>query len=68
MTTKETISALLKEMPEDRQRAVLNFARFVSRRAEGDEWTGLALEHLSRAYGPDEPQYTEADLKPEHSG
>ena len=65
MTTKEALSVIMGEMPEERLREVLDFARFLSRRAEGDAWTGLALEQLRRAYGPDEPEYTEADLKPE---
>ncbi len=67
MTTKEALGALADEMSEERLREVLDFARFVSRRAEGDAWTGFALEQLSRAYGPDEPGYTEADLEPERS-
>lgn len=31
---------------------------------ERDDWTNLALTSLERAYGDDEPEYTEADLKP----
>ena len=65
MSTKEALGALVDEMSEERLREVLDFARFVSRRAEGEAWTGFALEGLRRAYGPDEPEYTEADLKPE---
>ena len=29
------------------------------------EWNDFALDELERAYGPDEPEYSEADLKPE---
>lgn len=67
MTTKEALSALIERMREEHLREVLDFARFVSRRAERDAWMGLALEALDRAYGPGEPEYTEADLKPERS-
>ena len=65
MSTKEALAALIERMPEVRLREVLDFALFVSRQAEHEAWTGLALEGLARAYGPDEPEYTEADLKPE---
>jgi hypothetical protein len=30
---------------------------------ERGAWQQLGLEQLERAYGPDEPEYTEADLK-----
>ena len=65
MSTKETLTALIERMPEVRLREVLDFALFVGRQAEREAWTGLALEGLERAYGPDEPEYGEADLKPE---
>ncbi len=32
--------------------------------AERSEWAELGMQGLSRAYGDDEPEYTEADLKP----
>ncbi len=67
MSTKEALTALIERMPEDRLREVLDFALFVSRQSEREAWTGLALDGLARAYGPDEPEYTEADLKPERS-
>ena len=65
MTTRDALSKLLESMPENHLREVFDFARFVSSRAERDAWSVLALEHLERAYGPDEPDYTIADLKPE---
>jgi hypothetical protein len=33
--------------------------------AERAEWAGLGAEALGRAYGPDEPEYTLADIKHE---
>ena len=65
MSTKEALSRLLDGMPEEQQREVLDFALFLGRRAEQHAWTGLALKGLERTYGPDEPEYTEADFKPE---
>jgi hypothetical protein len=30
---------------------------------ERSEWTALGIQSLARAYGADEPEYSEADLK-----
>ena len=32
--------------------------------SERAEWSALGMRNLARAYGPDEPDYSEADLKP----
>lgn len=32
---------------------------------ERSEWAALGAQSLARAYGPDEPEYTTADLKPQ---
>ena len=43
---------------------MLDFAEFLSSRDERSAWQQLGREHLARAYGPDEPEYTHADIKP----
>ena len=45
-------------------REILDFARFVTADEERADWAQLGREQLSRAYGPDEPEYTLGDLKP----
>ncbi len=69
MTTREALREVLGElmerMPDEKLREVLDFARFVNSRAERDAWRDLALSQLDRVYGPDEPEYTEADVKAE---
>ena len=65
MTTKQALTELLEDMSEEELREVLDFARFMSSRAEREAWGALAFAQLERAYGPDEPEYTEADLRPE---
>ena len=32
---------------------------------ERSEWAALGTNHLARAYGADEPEYTTADLRPQ---
>ena len=65
MSIKKTLDELLATFPEDQLREVLDFAQFVSARQEREEWRHFGAQQLARAYGPDEPEYTEADLKPE---
>ena len=67
MTTRDALTRVLARLDEERLREVLDFARFVSARDERREWTDLALQGLARAYGPDEPGYTEADIKEDAS-
>ncbi len=65
MSAKEALQQVLQELPEDRMDEVLDFARFVSARGEDESWSEFGLRQLAKAYGDDEPEYTEADLKPE---
>jgi len=63
MKLKEAIDEVLEGLPEERQREVLDFARFVSQAGDADEWRGVGQSGLARAYGPSEPEYSEADIK-----
>lgn len=65
MTTRENLHKVLEGMPEARLRDVLMFAQFLSWHEEREEWRSFGQAQLARAYGPDEPEYTETDLKPE---
>lgn len=67
MTTKDALARVLDRLDEERLREVLDFARFVGARDEQREWSDLALDGLARAWGPDEPDYTEADIKEDAS-
>jgi hypothetical protein len=65
MTVKETLTKVLETMPDERLREVLDFAEFLNFRQERDDWRHFGQAQLARAYGPDEPEYSPADLKPE---
>ena len=65
MTAKQAIEQILLEVPENRLGEVLDFARFLSLQEERQAWSEFGRAQLARAYGDDEPDYTEADLKPE---
>ena len=62
MTTKQALEELLRKLPEDRLRQVLDFARFLSFEDERQTWREFGRTQLSRLYGSDEPEYPEADL------
>jgi hypothetical protein len=65
MTAREMLDEVLVELPEDRVAEVLDFARFVSAREEREAWQRSGRAQLAQAYGDNEPEYSEADLKPE---
>ena len=65
MSARETLEKLLESMPEDRLREIVDFATFLSWQEERDGWRQFGQAQLARAYGPNEPEYTRADLKQE---
>ena len=67
MTTRQTLDQLLGDLPEDRVREVLDFARFLNWREERETWQRFGETQLAKAYGPDEPEYSETDLMPDIS-
>lgn len=67
MTAKETLDQVVDTLSEERVREVLDFARFLRWQEECEEWRQFGQAQLARAYGPDEPEYADADIKPELS-
>src|SRR5262249_19208999 len=63
MTVKEALAGVAAPLPEGRLRQLLDFARFLSREQEQEDWRSFGRAQLARAYGPDEPDYTAADLR-----
>ena len=64
MSVRDTLEQLLQSLPEERVRQVLEFAESLqSQDAQG--WRQFGQAQLARAYGPGEPDYSLADLKPE---
>jgi hypothetical protein len=65
MSVKKALDELLATFADEQLQEVLDFARLVNARQERQQWQRFGARQLARAYGPDEPGYTEADLKPE---
>jgi hypothetical protein len=71
MTLRERLDQVLAELPEHRLCEVLDFAGYLRwlehrNQEERRDWQQFGLSQFARAYGPEEPEYTAADLKPEH--
>jgi hypothetical protein len=64
MPVLEDLNRILASLPERRLQEVLDFARFLSCAEERQEWQQAGKAQLARAYGPDEPDYSESDLQP----
>ena len=65
MSARENLEKLLGQMSEERSREVADFAAFLNWQDEQTQWRRFGKTQLARAYGPDEPEYTRADLKQE---
>ncbi len=70
ITTKEKILQVMDTLPEIRLCELLDFARYLRwleerAKQERDDWLRFGQAGQEAGYGPDEPEYTEADLKPE---
>lgn len=67
MTTTESLVQIAGQLSEERLRELLLYAEFLAMRDESAAWREFGLRQLAKAYGDDEPEYTEADIKPELS-
>jgi hypothetical protein len=65
MSVKKALEKVLDALPEERLHEILDFAEFLKWRAEHGAWRQFGQAQFARAYGPDEPDYTNADLKTE---
>ncbi len=64
MSARESLARVLQALPDERLREVLDFAESLRDR-EAATGQPFGRAQLARAYGSDEPDYTEADFKPE---
>jgi len=62
-TTKEAILEVLDQLREDQLKMVMDYAMSLASGDERDLWRRFGQFQLARAYGDDDPNYTEADLK-----
>ncbi len=65
MTDRDTLTSLLDSLPEERLRQLIDFARFLAWEEERSDLRRFGRAQLAKAYGENEPDYTEADLKPD---
>ena len=63
MTTTDEITRLALKLPAERQTQILEFAQFLSELEERAAWHAAGRQFLARAYGDDEPDYSEAECK-----
>ncbi len=70
MNAREAINKVLDDLPAARLWEVLDFARYLrwlekGAQEEHDAWTRIDPAWAAELSGPDESEYTEADIKPE---
>jgi hypothetical protein len=69
MNIREALDKVLADLPEARLWEVLDFARYVrwlekEAQEEAAAWSRITPAMAAELWGPDEPEYTEADIKP----
>jgi hypothetical protein len=62
MELKQAIQQVLDELPEDRLRQLLDYARYLAAAREAAEWEEAGLQEFAKLY-EGEPEYTLADIK-----
>jgi hypothetical protein len=63
MSLQQELSQLVASLPENRVRELVTFARYLLWEEEHGAWQQFGRAQLARAYGPDEPDYSDADVK-----
>jgi len=66
MSTREALDRVLQALTEERVREVLNFAEFLHGK-DTESWRQFGRTQLARAYGDDEPEYSNSDIKQERT-
>jgi hypothetical protein len=64
VSTRDALNRVLEALPEKRVREVLSFAESLQGK-DAAAWGQFGRSQLAHAYGPDEPEYSLDDLKPE---
>src|SRR5205814_6979695 len=64
MSIQDAVTDVLRMLPVERQKEVLDFAQFLSLKQEQQEWQQSGLDHFAGCYGPDEPDYGEVPTHP----
>ncbi|HKB06415.1 MAG TPA: hypothetical protein VKD90_29745 [Gemmataceae bacterium] len=62
MSARQTLIAVLDQLPEEKVRQLLDFATILSWQDERTEWQTFGRKQLARAYGESEPEYTLGSL------
>jgi hypothetical protein len=63
VNAREVLSQLASTLPDDRVDQLLDYAHYLSLRDERTDWQEFGKSQLTKAYGDDEPEYTETDLQ-----
>jgi hypothetical protein len=65
VTTRESLEQTEDRLAEARLAQLLEYAQFLVWAEEREDWSRFGKQQLARAYGENEPVYTQADLMPD---
>jgi len=64
---RAAIAEISGMLPDGQLDQLLDYARYLRSRSEGTAWQAFGQLHLAKAYGDDEPEYSDADLREDSS-
>ena len=67
MTTRDALIQILDELSDERVVQLLDYARFLTWQEERRAWQEFGKSQFAKAYGDDEPDYSESDLQKDPS-
>ena len=67
MTARDALAQILDVLPDDRLDQLLDYARYLTWHEERRMWQRFGQLQIAKAYGDDEPDYTDADLRKDHT-
>ena len=63
MTARDALDQILDRLPDERLDQLLDYATYLSWKDQFRVWQQFGRIQLANAYGDDEPEFTEADLR-----
>ncbi|NUQ61795.1 MAG: hypothetical protein HUU20_04860 [Pirellulales bacterium] len=67
MTTRDALMHIVDELSDDRIVQLLDYARYLTWQEERRAWLDFGRSQLAKAYGDEEPDYSESDLQKDPS-
>jgi hypothetical protein len=63
MNSRAELIAMIEALPDERVNQLFDFAKYLSWQQESRDWREFGKQQFAKAFGDDEPEYSEADVQ-----